>query len=554
MTDAAAVDRPSLTLAITVDMVDQFARLTGDVSALHADAAFARRSLYRERVAHGMLPLAALALIEGLGPGGVAVLERLTAAFRRPLYPGEQVQLSVRPAPDDAESRRALFYTFRNAVSGAVVTEGTVVLRVGDGGPRTVREGGSRDPASSSIVEETLDPASLGFAEIPDGARAGFDLHVRAEHRNALLALLRQGIAPAAEPAADLSAFVGASAMSTLVGVCLPGHSATFLECALDFDPRADWSEPCRLEGVVAFRSSSTRTIVEDVTISPRAGGAPLVRGRLKVRVNEPPTSMPSLSSLAERGLGLGLEDKVVLVTGGSRGLGETIAKLFALHGARVAVNYYRGRDDASRIVHEIQRHGGHAIALGADVADRDQVLGLVGEVARALGPVDVLVNNAVRDYTSTSFLDIAWEDVSRDLEVIVRGAFNCCQAVLPSMVERRAGKIINMGTVATESPPPGQTRYVLAKSALVGLTRSLAMEFAPHGIQVNMVCPSMVETDLTAGVPATAKHQLASATPMRRLPGPDEVANAVVLLASSLTSFTTGQQFMVTGGLAPLL
>jgi 3-oxoacyl-[acyl-carrier protein] reductase len=178
----------------------------------------------------------------------------------------------------------------------------------------------------------------------------------------------------------------------------------------------------------------------------------------------------------------------------------------------------------------------------------------MVAEVLEAYGTVDVLVNNAVRNFLPAKFLGLPWEEVQKDIDVIARGAFHCCQEVIPVMLRQGGGKIINLSTVATENPPPEQVKYVVAKSALVGLTRSLAAEFASRNIQVNMVVPGFVDTGLVSHISQVGKKKIAEDTPMRRIATPVDVAHAAVFLASSFSSFTTGQKFLVTGGGAPYL
>jgi 3-oxoacyl-[acyl-carrier protein] reductase len=249
-----------------------------------------------------------------------------------------------------------------------------------------------------------------------------------------------------------------------------------------------------------------------------------------------------------------GLRGKVVLVTGASRGIGETTAKLFALAGAKVVVNYHRGAADAARVVREITEAGGEAVAVAADVTDSAQVRALVHAARDGYGTIHVLVNNAARDFRPIPFLQLTWEEVQRDLDVIAKGAFLCCQEVIPLMLEHGGGKIINVSSVATDDPPRDQAKYVMAKAALVGLTRSLSVDLAARNIQVNMVVPSFVETDLVAHVPEGFRRKIARDTPMGRLASATEVAQAVLFLASPFSSFTTGQKLMVTGGGAPYL
>jgi 3-oxoacyl-[acyl-carrier protein] reductase len=333
----------------------------------------------------------------------------------------------------------------------------------------------------------------------------------------------------------------------------MPGASATFLEFAARFERPVKFDTRYRLKGTVAHRSRSTRIIKKEMLITPSGqDDEVMMRGKVSTLVAKPFQSMPSIDELKASGTDWGLTGKVVLVTGASRGIGETTAKLFALHGSKVIVNYNRGADDARRVVDEITNNGGDAIAVAADVSDADQVHALVQQARERYGAIDILVNNAARDFRPIPFSRLTWEDVQKDIDVIAKGAFLCCQQVVPLMLEKGGGKIINISTVATDNPPPDQMKYVIAKSALVGLTRSLSIELASRNIQVNLVVPNFVETDFVAHVQDGFRKKLAQDTPMQRHASPVDVARAVVFLASSHSSFTTGQKLMVTGGGAP--
>jgi 3-oxoacyl-[acyl-carrier protein] reductase len=310
-----------------------------------------------------------------------------------------------------------------------------------------------------------------------------------------------------------------------------------------------------RLKAEVTHLSRSTRIVKKSVTIS-RADrdDQALFRGKAVALVNQPSRMMPTVQEVKAAALDLGLKDKVVLITGASRGVGETTAKLFALLGAKVIVNYHRSAEDAARIVSEIRAEGGEAAAVPADVTRPEAVSSLIRVAIEKYGTIHVLVNNAVRDYRPIPFLNLTWDEIQKDFDVIAKGAFLCCQQVIPLMIAQGEGKIINISSVAADNPPSDQTKYVMAKSALVGLTRSLSIEFASKNIQVNLVVPNFVETDLVAHIPEGFRRKIARETPMQRLGSPIEVAQAVVFLASSFSSFTTGQKLMVTGGGAPYL
>jgi 3-oxoacyl-[acyl-carrier protein] reductase len=306
------------------------------------------------------------------------------------------------------------------------------------------------------------------------------------------------------------------------------------------------------LTGTVAFFSKSTQTVVQDIVLA--AEGSPIGKGKVSSAVGEAPPSMPSIGEIQRAGVGLDLRDRVVLITGASRGLGETTAKVFGLLGARVGVSYLSGGEDAARIVHEIEEAGGQAVALQADVTDAAAVEAMVAALHDRFGRIDVLVNNAVRDTRPIPFSALTWDEMQADIDVTLKGAFHCCKAVIPRMVAAGGGRIVNVGTVIAEVPQTGQMKYVVSKSALVGFTRSLALEHAPSNVLVNMVVPSMVETDLSQSIPRMLRAGMKNDTPMRRLATPLDVARAIVFLASDLSGYTTGQKIMVTGGSPPFL
>ncbi|OGX48687.1 MAG: hypothetical protein A3G88_03620 [Omnitrophica WOR_2 bacterium RIFCSPLOWO2_12_FULL_63_16] len=247
--------------------------------------------------------------------------------------------------------------------------------------------------------------------------------------------------------------------------------------------------------------------------------------------------------------LELDFTDKTVLITGASRGIGAATAKLFAHKGANVVVNYRAGGEDAEAVAADIARHGRKALAVQADVANRREVEAMVQQALKAFHRIDILVNNAVRDATPVPFEQLAWETIQQDLDVTVKGAFHCCQTVIPHMLAQGEGVIINVSTIYTEAPQPQLASYITSKGGLVGLSRALAAEFAGRNIRVNLVTPSITRTDLTNTLSDKAFKRLAEDSPMKRLCEPLDIAKAIVILASPFAQYTTAHQFMVTGG-----
>ncbi|MCB0213275.1 MAG: SDR family oxidoreductase, partial [Anaerolineae bacterium] len=513
---------------------------------------------------HGMLPLMFLAALPNCQlEGYTATMKKLTARFLKPIYVGDTLLLETKLSAFNEGQMVAEFeYAVKNDRSGAVMTTGLFSLAYIDAQPINPQDYKSNMSEAAGLLPERLIEQQLDFNMINKGDEKLFDFRVRRSHAHHLYQILTDGLTSTAPP--DFSSWISGynpanalavSLFSTFVGMCIPGKNATFMDFQATCDQPIRWNTPYRFIGTVRFASPSTETITEKVAIrSLDKTQTPLVSGKISAKVNTPPTQMATIEDLKQQAVDLGLKNKVVLITGASRGLGETTAKLFSLYGARVVVNYYRGQSDAQRIVGEIEESGGQAIAVQADVSDRDQVVRMIETVQAELGSVDILINNAVGNFSATNFLELTWDTLQKDIDVIIKGAFHCCQAVLPAMIEKNSGKIINISTIAAEIPPAGQTKYVVAKSGLVGLTRTLAVEFAAHNIQVNMVTPSIMETDLTKNISKMFLEGMKNDTPMQRNATPVDVAKTIVYLASSLASFTTGQQIMVTGGNPPLL
>jgi len=248
--------------------------------------------------------------------------------------------------------------------------------------------------------------------------------------------------------------------------------------------------------------------------------------------------------------------DKVVLITGASRGIGAAIAKAFAAEGASVAVNYLRNADAADTVVADCREAGGDASAFQADVTNDGDVHALIDSVLETFGKIDVLVNNAFRPYAfdpenRKMFWDLDWADYQTQIDGALRSTHAVCKAVLPAMRGQAQGTIINMATDLVARPSIPYHDYTTAKAALIGFSRNLAAELGPLGIRVNCVAPGIVyPTDGTRDTKEDVKDMIIGQTPLKRLARPEDVAGPVLFLASPWSGFMTGQILYVDGGL----
>jgi len=242
---------------------------------------------------------------------------------------------------------------------------------------------------------------------------------------------------------------------------------------------------------------------------------------------------------------------KTALVTGASSGIGAATAAVLAGCGARVAIGYHGNRDGADRIVQQIAASGGRAVAVQADLRAVNGGQRLVAEAAAALGPIDILVNNAgslVRRFPIRELTEQGWDEV---LTLNLKSAVFCAQAVAASMIARRSGAIVNVGSIAGHTGGgPGAGPYAAAKAGLVTMTKALAKELAPHGVRVNAISPGVIDTPFhEAFSTPEMMRSFISMIPLGRIGTPVECAKAIAFLASDAASFIVGETLDVNGG-----
>jgi 3-oxoacyl-[acyl-carrier protein] reductase len=238
-------------------------------------------------------------------------------------------------------------------------------------------------------------------------------------------------------------------------------------------------------------------------------------------------------------------DGKVVLVTGGTRGIGRAIVRKFSSLGANVAFNYINNEGKASQLSKDLDS----SIYFKTDVSDFKEVTGLVKNVINEWGKIDIVVNNAgiTKDKLLIMMKESDWDNV---IDTNLKGVFNITKAVYKIMAKQRSGRIINISSIVGIMGNAGQANYAASKAGIIGFTKSIAKELASRGITVNAVAPGLINSDMTNKIPDDLKKIYKDIIPMHTLGEPEDVANAVVFLASDMARYITGQVLVVDGGM----
>lgn len=246
----------------------------------------------------------------------------------------------------------------------------------------------------------------------------------------------------------------------------------------------------------------------------------------------------------------MGLTGKTVLVTGGSRGIGKSVALALAKEGANVIINYTSNEESAANVVKKIEGFNVKGLAVKANISKAEEVDSMIDEIKENFDGIDILINNAgiTKDNLFVRMKEKDWDQV---MEVNLKGVFLCTKAVVRKMIKQKYGRIINMSSVVGVIGNPGQVNYCASKAGVIGFTKSLAREIASKNITVNAIAPGFIETNMTKILSESVKESMIDIIPMRRYGKPEDIANLVVFLSSDKASYITGQVIHVDGGMA---
>lgn len=345
------------------------------------------------------------------------------------------------------------------------------------------------------------------------------------------------------------------SFISTMIGMLLPGRGALWMAQTLNFNRPTFVGDTITVRSEVKQASLATRTIICGIEVVNQNGAA-VVSGEATVRLLDDGDPASQQAEAPTRRKSPSIRDavdaagSVVLITGGSRGIGAAAARRLAAEGHAVAINYHRSADAAEALAAEIGADGGRAVAVAADVADGAAVDAMFDIVEAALGPITGVVHCAAPEPVPQPFANVAWETFEAQFRTQIGGAYHCARRALPAMIDGTGGAMVFLGSIYGDSaPPPQQAAYVAAKAGLAGLTRSLAVEYGPQGVRANLVAPGMTNTAMIANLPDKAKMLAKMNTPLRRLAEPDDIARVIAFLIGEGGRHITGETIHVSGG-----
>ncbi len=334
---------------------------------------------------------------------------------------------------------------------------------------------------------------------------------------------------------------VGASFISTVIGTKLPGDGALWFSQTLEFLLPVRIGDKLQVRAKV-LRKHDRDQIIELETVILNQHRQVCTTGTAKVRVTAPVAlEVPAESAAAMT--------SAILVLGGTGGIGRATCIALARRGFDVIVHAYQHRESADAICNEVRALGRKALAVQGDVREESSFREIAAELTRHEIPFAGVVQCAVGNFYNSAAQDLTWEEISQQLEMHLKSAFFVVKYFVPMFSRRKYGKLVFLTTQSIEAPVPKLSHYITAKSALNGFAKGIAIDLAPLGIRVNMVSPGMTQTALISAIPQKAQMLTQASAPLRRLATPEDVAHAIVFLASHDSDYLSGETIRVNGG-----
>jgi 3-oxoacyl-[acyl-carrier protein] reductase len=334
---------------------------------------------------------------------------------------------------------------------------------------------------------------------------------------------------------------LGASFISTIIGTKLPGDGALWFSQTLEFLLPVRIDDELTVSAEVFKKNDADRIIELKIEIKNQNRQV-VTRGTSKVKVLEIKEERPAPQTKAA-------VTQNALIIGGTGGIGRAVCRQLAADGYHVFIHYFSNKVLADKLRQDIITSGGNASLIRADVTKTAEIHELLQGLTRHADSLDVLVNCSSIKIPRISFKELEWSDFEAQINFHIKSVFEVSKIFLGLLAKTGAGKIINIGTLATDKPNADWAHYITAKAALQGLTKAMAFELGPKGIMVNMVSPGLTDTELTADIPEKVKLINASQTPLRRLATVEDVAGAISFLASNKSNFLSGENIRVNGG-----
>lgn len=334
---------------------------------------------------------------------------------------------------------------------------------------------------------------------------------------------------------------IGASFISTLIGTKIPGDGALWFSQTLEFLLPVRVGDEITVFAEVIKKNDREKIIELNIEIHNQNRQV-VTRGISKVKVVEQEVKENEVASKIP-------ETKKALILGATGGIGYATCIQLAKDGFDLILHYNNNEEKAISLMCKVNSLNRKAFICKADINDNQQVEQLVDFSIRKFGNVDVFINCAATPIPPIKITELLWSDFVDNIELNLRVNFQVIKRILPQMVTNKYGKIVTLGSVYTDKPNLNLIHYITAKAALEGFTKSLALELAPKGINVNMVSPSVISTELTADIPEKVKLMTIAQTPLRRLARPEDVAGAISFLVGEQSSFLAGENIRLNGG-----